>query len=281
MQEVKERISHQAREQFFRYDRELDLEVEERPVDAPQGLKRTRFTFTSTHWQRVPGLLLTPQGTGPFPLVVMQHGAGSEKEAEYIARPAEFWAQSEGWAVLAIDAPRHGERQRGEVDRARLFNHSYTWRDTAIQMAQDLMRSLDYARTRAEIDSSRVAYVGFSMGTILGVAFVALDKRVGSAVFNIGGAVTAERLGEFSEDHREQIEEVVEIVDPVHFAPQIAPRPVLMINGLQDDIVPPASGQRLFDAMGEPKRIEWYEGDHYGIRGKELKLMREFLRENL
>jgi dienelactone hydrolase len=280
--QLAERITNQTRELFFKYDPELDLEIEERPVEAPPGMTRTHFTITSTHWQRVPGLLLTPGSAGPHPLVVMQHGAGSQKEAEYISRPAEFWAESEGWAVLAIDAPRHGERKSGEEpNRAELFGHPYTWRDTAVQMAQDLMRSLDYAETKVELDTDRVAYIGFSMGTILGTAFVALDQRVKAAVLTIGGSVTAERLSQFSGADAEKMSEVAELVDSANFAPLISPRPVLMINGLQDDVVPPAAGQRLFDALREPKRIEWYEGDHYGMRGKEFKLMRDFLKESL
>lgn len=281
MQEVRELISQDTRELFFAYDRNLELKAEEKPVDAPDGLKRTHFRIQGTHDQVIPGVLLTPGGPGPFPLVVMQHGASSEKGAEYITRPAEFWAASEGWAVLAIDAPHHGERTDRPFQRQELFRMPFFWRDHAVQTAQDLMRALDYAASRPEIDHSRTAYIGFSMGTILGVAFVAQDQRVGSAVFTIGGSVTSTRLEQFSGATGRQIEQVSELVDPGTWAPMISPRPVLMINGLRDDLVTPEAGRRLFAALNEPKRIEWYDGDHYGMRGSEFKLMRDFLRQNL
>lgn len=281
MQAVSDLLSQDVREFFFAYDKDLDLAAEEQTLGAPDGIRRTHFAILSTHDQRVPGILLTPDGPGPFPLIVMQHGAGGEKGAEYIARPAEYWAINEGWSVLAIDAPHHGERSERHFDRAQLWSRPFFWRDHAIQMAQDLMRALDYAQTRPEVDARRVSYIGFSMGTILGVAFVAQDERVGSAVFTIGGSLTGSRLQNFSGASSRQIEQVSELVDPAVWASLIAPRPVLMINGLADDVVPPDAARKLFSALREPKRIEWYDGDHYGMRGAEFKLMREFLRKNL
>jgi dienelactone hydrolase len=281
MQKVTSPLTQEVRELFFAYDRGLPLDAVERPLPAPEGITRTHFEFTTTHDQRVPGILHTPSGTGPFPLLVMQHGAGSEKEAEYITKPAEYWAEREGWAVLAIDAPHHGERTQVPFDRQALFQYPYRWRDHAIQTAQDLMRALDYAATRPELDPKRLGYIGFSMGTILGVAFVALDQRIKAAVFNIGGSVTLTRLQQFSGQVGEDVELIAELVDSAAYAPLIAPRPVLMINGTKDEVVSPEVAQRLFDALNEPKRIEWFEGGHYDMRGKEFKLIRDFFAEHL
>jgi dienelactone hydrolase len=281
MQQVSSPLTQEVRQLFFAYDKGLPLEPVEKPLPAPEGHVRTHFEIQTTHDQRVPGILHTPTGSGPFPLLVMQHGAGSEKEAEYITKPAEYWAEREGWAVLAIDAPHHGERTTVPFDRQALFQYPYRWRDHAVQAVQDLMRALDYAETRPELDNERVGYIGFSMGTILGVAFVALDQRIKAAVFAIGGSVTLTRLQQFSGQVGEEVELIAELVDSATYAPQIAPRPVLMINGRSDEVVSPETGQRLFDALQEPKRIEWFDGGHYDMRGKEFKLIRDFFTEHL
>ena len=281
MQEVANPISEQVRRLIFGYDKGLPLEAIEEPLRAPDGITRTHFEITTTHDQRVPGILHTPAGAGPFPLLVMQHGAGSQKEAEYITRPAEYWAEREGWAVLAIDAPHHGERTTVAFDRQELFRHPYRWRDHAVQAAQDLMRALDYAETRPELNLERAGYIGFSMGTILGVAFVALDERIKAAVFTIGGSVTLTRLQQFSGQTGEEVALIADLVDSAAYAPLIAPRPVLMINGRTDEVVLPESGQRLFDALEEPKRIEWFDGGHYDMRGKEFRLIRDFFADHL
>jgi uncharacterized protein len=266
-------VTREVRELLFRYEKHDDLAVAERALDAAEGQRRVHFTITSTHGQRVPGILTTPVDGAPYPLVVMQHGAGSHKDDVYIAQPAEYWAGTEGWAVLSTDAPYHGERA--------LFASVYAWRDHAVQTVQDLMRALDYASTRPELDMNRVAYIGFSMGTILGVAFVALDQRIKTAVFTIGGSMSGTRLERFGGDdgNREQLRGVATLIDPAAYAPLVSPRPVLMINGRKDEVVPAEAGERLFAAFGEPKRIEWYDGGHFGMTGSQFKTMREFLRE--
>ncbi len=146
----------------------------------------------------------------------------------------------------------------------------------------DLQRTVDYLQTRGEIDIGRLGYTGFSMGTINGVSFVGLDQRVKAAVFVIGGGRLFDLRPKPDDQRlREEQEIVAEITDPVHFAPLIAPRPVLMINGSKDETVPPAAGQALFDAMGEPKQIIWFDGGHTDLTGREFKEIWTFLSERL
>lgn len=271
-------ITPEIRELFYRYDRSLPLETEEGKPEDQGGVRRLHFRITSIHGERVPGHLRLPPGMGPHPAVILQHGAGSKKEDAYIAGPAARWAR-EGYATVAIDAHNHGARAPVAGGPSGSGLHILPWRrrDHAVQMAVDLMRVVDYLATRADIDGGRIGFVGFSMGTIMGVPFVGLDRRVKAAVFCIGGS----RLGIVPEgadpalgaDHRL----VSELTDPAHFAPLIAPRPALMINGRRDEVVPPAAGQRLFDALREPKEITWFDGGHTGLTGALFKRMWEFL----
>ena len=84
-------------------------------LDAPQpagdlpGLTQQRFELSS-HGDRVPGrLLLPPDGDGPHPLVLLQHGLGGSKDAPYLTAAAGPWVRG-GAAVASIDFPLHGER---------------------------------------------------------------------------------------------------------------------------------------------------------------------------
>ena len=43
-----------------------------------------------------------------------------------------------------------------------------------IETALDCMRALDYAESREDIDATRIGFVGFSQGAILGTAFCGL-----------------------------------------------------------------------------------------------------------
>ena len=52
------------------------------------------------------------------------------------------------------------------------------FRDHVIEWSKDLRRSLDYLETRKDIDSSKVAYFGSSMGGVEGPVMAAVDSRI-------------------------------------------------------------------------------------------------------
>lgn len=52
-------------------------------------------------------------------------------------------------------------------------------------------------------------------------------------------------------------------VEPLRDVARIAPRPLLLIHGLEDSIISPQDSQRLYEAAGEPKELWLVEGmDH-------------------
>jgi len=75
--------------------------------------------------------------------------------------------------------------------------------------------------------------------------------------------------------------------DLVHFAPaQIVkglwPRPLLVVHGLNDDVIPFEHGERLFEAAYEPKRRVWLTAEDYehSLSSKEaLREVRQFFDE--
>jgi len=55
------------------------------------------------------------------------------------------------------------------------------------------------------------------------------------------------------------------IIDPINFVDKIAPRPLLLLNAEQDEIVPPIATNMLYQKAGEPKKIVWYPTRHREI----------------
>ncbi len=53
---------------------------------------------------------------------------------------------------------------------------------------------------------------------------------------------------------------VLDPIDPVHWVGRISPRPVLMVNGDADEVIPVAAADALRNAAREPKQVEWYHG---------------------
>ncbi len=252
-------------ELFFEYDRAEPLALWTEPRDAPEhhsDLRALRLEFTS-RGDRVPGrLLLPPDGDGPFPLVLLQHGAGGSKEAAYLDATGGPWARS-GAAVVSIDFPLHGERASPKfADRA--ARSGRLARVLAVQAVVDLRRALDAVAGLPDVDADTVVFAGFSMGAMLGSAFCAADARPRAAALALGG-------GGFGPAH----------LDPTGYVGRVAPRPLLFVNAERDERIPRSAAEAFFEAAGEPKQHAWFDGTHSELPGEALKAMWDFLRPHL
>ncbi len=167
----------------------------------------------------LPLLMSVPAGVAPsagWPVVIYQHGQGSDRSA--MVGLAGLFA-AEGWAMVALDHPLHGvvsgnplapllmdpvnERHfyidmdgDGAMDAsgAHSMNGSpATTRDIRRQTVADLhqlLASLDTIDVGGQqLDSSRVGYVGISMGGVIGSMFAGTvaDEQVQAFSLNVPG----------------------------------------------------------------------------------------------
>ena len=133
------------------------------------------------------------------------------------------------------------------------------------QRYKDLARALDYVRTRPELDASRVAYLGVSMGAAEGVIYATLlQDRLKAAVFLDGGYFLDPPL-----PGRDQAD----------FAPRLT-IPLLMVNGRYDFSFSLEQSQRpLFRMLGTPvadKRHVVLDTPH-DVRAQRPEMVREVL----
>lgn len=159
---------------------------------------------------RAEALWLHPKTPGPWPAVLLlhDHGARFDIGAAKLIRPlagdatlgaAEAWVARyfdgrfvgealvrRGHAVLAVDAIGWGSRSRpgfGRDDQQALAAHLMQlgahW---AGLIASDDQRSLRWLREQAEVDSSRLAVFGFSMGAFRAWQLAALDEGVRACI---------------------------------------------------------------------------------------------------
>ena len=281
---------------LYRYDRALPLLPTSEPepvIDAEtltrrEDLRRERVTFGSTHDQRVLATLTFPAEGGPFPAVIRQHGStpmGRHSWAMRHQQPTR-WAEY-GMMTVAVDAPGFGSRE-GPDDRGRLRPQRpdllFRTRDNRMQAVQDLMRTVDYLHTRDDVRPDATGYMGVSMGCRIGVPFFGLDQRVRAAAFFVGGSgpysrfeVEGTEFGNLAEDERL----FFELTDPLSFAPMSAGRPVFMANGERDVLVGKEAGERLQQAMGEPRALRWFDGGHGETPPALFDEARDFLRSHL
>ena len=238
---------------------------------APDVVTR-RFEYTS-RGDRVPGVLLLPSGRGPFPHVLLQHGAGGSKDAPYLDPVRLPWARR-GVAVASIDFPLHGERSSAKLTEQLLGTLVAPARpapgalalfeEFARQAVSDLARAVDALGARPEIDADRVGYAAFSLGAILGSLFIPYDARVRAAALAVGGA----GIGPKS-------------LDPVSHIGAFAPRPLLFVNATRDERIPRTAAEALHGAARDPKEVLWFDAGHTDLPGRALKAMWGFLATHL
>lgn len=158
------------------YEEELSIASEKRPDGEVE---------------RVPILIVKPEKpSGRAPAVIVLHGTGGSKEG------VRDWLRDlakRGITGVAIDGRHHGARLARGRDVSAAYNDAIVgaWRAKAddpktypfyFDTAWDVMRTIDYLRTRDDIDPKRIGLMGISKGGIETWLAGAVDERVKVAV---------------------------------------------------------------------------------------------------
>lgn len=251
-------------------ERTVEQGVEERRVDLQVGE------------EVVPGIIWLPEGaTGPRPTVLIGHGGTQHKRVPNVLSLARRLVRHQGYGVVAIDAPGHGDRvvDPGLADLARKNLEARLAGDTSgrlvqpdrnpEQMAAMVERSrqgtkewsavLDQLVELPEVGEGPFGYWGVSMGTSIGLPFVAADPRIRAAVLGLNGLSDRPGQERFAE------------------AARSLTVPVLFMFQWDDELMSRQSGLDLFDAIGsEDKTLTVHPGGHVGIPLYERGLYESF-----
>jgi uncharacterized protein len=154
---------------------------------------------------------------------------------------------------------------------------------------RDLSAVMDYIYNIPAADKNKTSTMGFSAGAAVCIYVASRDPRVTSVISC--ACPTVSRLGHDPDLARQYIAEFrkVGIIKDDGFPPslkewmtgfnyiyslnwvgKISPRPLLIIHGTQDDVVPIDSSRALYERAGEPKDIIIIQG-----AGHQLRLVNE------
>jgi dienelactone hydrolase len=237
---------------IYDYD-PLPLEARVEDVDSSAAdFVREKVSFTTAYGrERMSAWLYIPRNVQPpYQTVVIFPGSGAIGASPYTGDlPAimGFIAPSGRVAVFPIYKSTY---ERSDSLRTDIADGSIFWRDHVVMWAKDFRRTLDYLSTRADIDSTKFGYFGFSWGGYMGGIIPAIEPRIKASMLYVAG-LTMER-------GRPEVE-------PINFLPRIT-SPVLMLNGKYDFFFPSETSQRpFFENLGTraaDKRWSLYEGGH-------------------
>ncbi|MBK7127064.1 MAG: hypothetical protein IPH65_14290 [Dehalococcoidia bacterium] len=227
--------------------------------EMPMGnLREVQFWFHQGT-EHVPGLLYLPiEHADPMPFVLIQHPGMGSKEDYFVAEVARAWARR-GWICGGLDAPLHGER--ASADPMSLFRNPDRYPEIRAQFAAEVTTMLDLLSERFPIDMSRVGFVGYSMGSMLGIPAVARDGRFKAAAFCLvgeGGLAGA-------------------VDGPDADIPLLQGVATRVVGKLQDQLIPRERTEALYNALPGKKDIRWLPGGHFEIGPDVIKLAEEWL----
>jgi uncharacterized protein len=207
------------------------------------------FTLQSTY-NDISGVVVLPDGNGPWPCVILSHGLVSSKES------SKYMALSEQFAALGIASSRFDYHGCGESggDIA----------ETTLTIRLDnLSRVMDYLLNYPALDSGRMGILGSSFGGAAAVVKAARDPRIRCTSFWATPFVLEEKEDESISDiaFRKTIYEDFRAYDIQAEARRVSH--ALVIHGSADNVVPCVEGLAIFKNLKEPKRCEIIEGgDH-------------------
>ncbi|MFO8080915.1 MAG: dienelactone hydrolase family protein [Armatimonadota bacterium] len=253
----------------YDYDATADLDAQVSDVSTVGSMIVERMSFLGDDDERIPALLMRPAGVERPPCALVLHGLGGDKSQ---ARVIAALLIPHGIAVMAIDAALHGDRREQGVELWDAGPALGEREGPLMRTVVDNRRAIDYIVSRDDIDGDRVVLVGLSMGAILGSVVAAVDDRVDAAALIVGGGDWEKILSTSDHPMAARFREAGIIdgsalapVDPVNFIGKISPRPVLLINGTEDAIIPRAAAEALHEAAREPVQTVWFEGGHVGL----------------
>jgi dipeptidyl aminopeptidase/acylaminoacyl peptidase len=187
--------------------------------------------FTSADGLRLHGWFFradSPPGSPPPPAVV--HAHGNAGNINWHTEFSSFFPR-EGFSLLMFDYRGYGKSDppKGRLSRADLID--------------DTKAAIDYVASRPDIDARRVAVYGVSLGGVIGLAAAADRPNVGAVVtvsaFSTWQGVVADHAGGLVSRL------IASGSDAARIIARIAPRPLLIVHGQNDRIVPVAHAHQL------------------------------------
>jgi dipeptidyl aminopeptidase/acylaminoacyl peptidase len=212
-----------------------------------------------------------PDGERP-PLLVTSHGGPTSEVVSLLSMGYQFFT-SRGFAVVDVDyggSTGYGRAYRQQLDGQ--------W---GIVDVDDCVAAARQLAERGEVDPRRLAIRGGSAGgwTTLCTLTFRDDFAAGASYFGVADAEALARdTHKFESRYLDRLigpwpdaAELYRRRSPIHFTDRLS-CPVILLQGLEDEVVPPAQAEAMAAAL-DAKRIPYayvaFPGEQHGFRRAE------------
>ena len=231
----------------------------------------TNVTWSAPDGTAIEGVLCTPPGAGPFPLVLHVHGGpiGAYQRSWTMRDYAVPLLVSRGYAVL-LPNPR-GSSGRGQEFAAMVVG------DMGGADTHDYLSGIDAMIERGIADPARIGTMGVSYGGFMSAWLVTQDQRFKAAVagspvtewYSFTFTTNIPRWGLWFLDNAdpEEIGNQVYTRSPVMHASK-ARTPTLLTAGAKDRCTPVGQAREFYQALishGVDSELVIYPGEGHGV----------------
>lgn len=227
----------------------------------------------------VRAMVRVPRGAvAPYPAVVLVdgmeigRGVAALKGLDAIARYA---------VIVSPDYPIQVDRR--SLEGFGLLAAGPRVRSAAFDLVAQISLQVDYLVSRPDVARARIFLVGSSFGAPAVVIAGGVDRRPAAVIALYGGGDLGSLASHvLRQGGRETLPPwqatlvgrglaiLLTPLEPTRYVARIAPRPVLMVNGAGDSLIPRANAEALFRAAREPKEILWMRSEHVQPDQEEL-----------
>jgi dipeptidyl aminopeptidase/acylaminoacyl peptidase len=219
------------------------------PVHAPDdstALGITNVSFPSRDGSTLRGWYL-PSRNGAA--IVLVHGSGANRAS---LMPELRFLAGDGFGILAFDLPGHGESGGKGI--------------FGLEPAEAVQSAVDFVLKQADVHDGRVGVAGFSYGGAIVSRASATDCRMKAVALIATPADAIEQTrAEYARYGRAAQIGALAVYSlrgidltgerPLNYVGKIAPRPLLLVGGAEDQTVPLEQTRALYAAAHDPKRF--------------------------
>ncbi|HCO97056.1 MAG TPA: hypothetical protein DIU00_24470 [Phycisphaerales bacterium] len=246
----------------------LNAKIEDTNDSSPFWRKE-KITFDAAYGaERMTAYLFLPkEARAPYQTVIYFPGMGAISDESFTGLPYSYMNEFVIKSGRALLFPVYKGTYERPAARGRTWTMTsvvetpLAYRDWTFKIAKDLSISIDYLQTRNDIDSTKIAYYGMSWGAMMGPIILAVEDRLDTGIFVVGGLAPFNLPRSF---------------DIALYAQRVKV-PILMVNGREDVLLPFTTSQKpMYELLGtndKYKEHKLYPGGHgvFGLFYKQIQ----------
>ena len=204
-------------------------------------------------------LLRIPKNVTDPPVVIIDPALTMTKEMD---EPTAEALCGMGYATLTLDQRGYGQTDGGVVsnDYSSGFN-AFIQNQTPVQYAQiyDILRGLDYVRTRPDLDGNDTAVMGESVGSVWAIDAAGIEPQL-KGVITISGFDIP-----FTGSDNSQENQFFNSIMTSTYLRDLPPRRLAMFQFDNDTIISLNMSEELYGEALQPKALYVYNGSTHGM----------------